>query len=78
MPTKPRVNSKSTQIVFRAPNDLAEQLKAISASSGVSSSKVLTKLLRLAIATLPPDVAKKMKDELAAKRLMKAPRPWLE
>lgn len=71
MPKKPTTNGKTKQMVTRIPIHTARQIEMLARQNSVTTTAVMSKLLAIGLGRLPPDVAKRMDEEIARQEVQK-------
>lgn len=69
MPKKPTTNGKTKQMVTRIPIQTARQIEMLARQNSVTTTAVVSKLLAIGLGRLPPEVARRMDDEIAKQQL---------
>lgn len=65
MTKKPTTNGKTKQMVTRIPIQVARKIEMLARQNSATTTAVVSKLIAVGLGRLPPEVAKRMDDEIA-------------
>lgn len=68
---KSATNGKTKQMVTRVPIQAAQQIEMLARQNSVTTTAVVNKLIAIGLGRLPPEIVKRMVEEIAIQEMQK-------